>query len=262
MRIAILDPQTFRGEHYRTMLALADYRCHLFSRAAHLLSRTVLDTYDCVVITGMTPDTRLTEAIQTLSLRAKPVPVLVVLPESTNHTSSTGDMVDLLNIGADDCLSEPFGQTLLLARIAALIRRCRRPQFGDKGETRFDDYIFDLGRNIVAFGTEKVLLTPRELSLALLLFRNTGREMSRPYLIDSIWLHESASTSRSLDTHLSRIRHKLRLSPERGYQLVALYGYGYRLDRFRQDAMPIALDLACQTRSSAQRPSAAALEAS
>jgi DNA-binding response OmpR family regulator len=62
------------------------------------------------------------------------------------------------------------------------------------------------------------------------LFRNIGRLLSRKHLLEAVWGIEAEVSSRSLDTHISRLRGKLGLTPDNGYRLSAIYSVGYRLE--------------------------------
>jgi len=75
-----------------------------------------------------------------------------------------------------------------------------------------------------------VALTLREFNLALLLFRNQGRPLSRSYLYEHLWMRDEVLSSRTLDTHIYRVRSKLKLTSEYGWVLSTVYGYGYRLE--------------------------------
>ena len=74
-------------------------------------------------------------------------------------------------------------------------------------------------------------MTQKEFSLALLFFRNIGRPLSRAYIHESVWVRENDVPSRTMDTHVSRVRNKLHLRPENGFRLVPVYSYGYRLEK-------------------------------
>ena len=76
-----------------------------------------------------------------------------------------------------------------------------------------------------------VVLTAKEFALAQLLFRHLHRPLSRTYILETVWGNEPNLNSRSLDMHISRIRTKLSLRPEKGFRLTPIYSYGYRLER-------------------------------
>ncbi|MBL4951476.1 winged helix-turn-helix domain-containing protein, partial [Neobacillus sp. YIM B02564] len=63
--------------------------------------------------------------------------------------------------------------------------------------------------------------------------RNTGRPLSRTLIVETVWSGNPLGMSRTMDTHVSRVRNKLGLTPGRGYRLSPVYGYGYRLDEIR-----------------------------
>ncbi|MGI4862079.1 MAG: winged helix-turn-helix domain-containing protein [Janthinobacterium lividum] len=232
MRIALLDPQNARAEHYRHIFIAGGYRCHSFMRVKPFLAATLRDTFDLAVIVGPARELVLRQALATLTRRAV-VPAIMML----SAHAVEADMIDLLDAGVDDCLAEPAGEDWLLARTRALLRRARMTQPHDAALTHFDGYRFDPVRCRVETPAATLTLTPKELALALLLFRNQGRDLSRQYLVDGVWARESGPSSRSLDTHISRIRQKLSLQAEYGYQLTAIYSHGYRLDRAAAGAM-------------------------
>jgi DNA-binding response OmpR family regulator len=76
-------------------------------------------------------------------------------------------------------------------------------------------------------------VTRKEFDLALLFLRNLGRPLSRTLIVETVWAGHPLQTSRTMDTHVSRVRNKLGLIPEQGYRLSPVYGYGYRLDEIK-----------------------------
>ena len=95
----------------------------------------------------------------------------------------------------------------------------------------FGPYRFDPYGRLVHFNGLTVGLTRKEHGLALFLFSNAGRLISRGHLLDMVWRRRTVSPSRTLDSHISRIRRNLQLDCSNGFELVAVYGSGYRLDR-------------------------------
>ena len=76
-----------------------------------------------------------------------------------------------------------------------------------------------------------VVMTQKEFDLGLLLFRNAGRPLSRNHIREVVWGGDADISSRTMDTHVSRLRAKLGLNAESTYRVMPVYGYGYRLDR-------------------------------
>ena len=98
----------------------------------------------------------------------------------------------------------------------------------------FDRFKFDLRTQTLTANEEQIDMTQKEFHLALLLFRNIGRPLSRGHIREEVWGHDSDVPSRTMDTHVSRVRTKLNLRPEEGYLLAPVYSYGYRLEHLNE----------------------------
>lgn len=132
-----------------------------------------------------------------------------------------------LAAGADDYLLRPLRRGELIARVAILLARFHPAP--PQAET-YGAYTFDLVDRRVGVNGEEVALTEKEFELALLFFRHLGRPLSRAYLHEAVW-PGLEDTGRSVDTHVSRVRSKLGLRPERGFRLAPVYSFGYRLEQ-------------------------------
>lgn len=144
--------------------------------------------------------------------------------------SDEADIIAGLREGADDYVSKPATQGELLARVEALLRRSQ-----GRGEL-FDTldvmpYRIDLARRRIELDGSEVVLTEREFDLAVFLFHRHGRVVSREMLLESIWNIRGDVATRTVDTHISRLRKKLGLDGEHGWRLNAVYQHGYRLER-------------------------------
>ena len=95
----------------------------------------------------------------------------------------------------------------------------------------FPPYEFDTQSGIARVNGAAVELTPKEFELAVLLFRNLERLMSRGHLQEAVWGHGNELATRSVDTHVSQVRRKLGLRGEYGFRVAAIYNYGYRLKK-------------------------------
>ncbi|HEY0597832.1 winged helix-turn-helix domain-containing protein, partial [Sphingopyxis sp.] len=94
----------------------------------------------------------------------------------------------------------------------------------------FGDFRFNVPAEELSVGGELVPLTSKEFNLALTLFSNLSRPLSRNYLLEAVWGRNPDLPTRTLDSHVSKIRSKLGLRPERGFRLTPIYSYGYRLE--------------------------------
>ena len=78
---------------------------------------------------------------------------------------------------------------------------------------------------------KEVELTQKEFELACYMFQNHGKLLSRVHLLEKLWGLNADVDTRTIDTHVSRIRRKLGIAPENGWQIIPVYGYGYRIER-------------------------------
>lgn len=148
----------------------------------------------------------------------------------TSRESET-DIVSALSAGADDFIVKPIRKHELSARIAAALRRSYREE-AVTGVLNFAPYTIDLADRVISLNGQPMELQNREYELALMLFQNLNGVVSRERIIQALWGNIPLDSSRSLDTHVSRIRRKLNLSPENGITLHSVYGRGYRLQSF------------------------------
>lgn len=139
------------------------------------------------------------------------------------------DIVAALDAGADEYIAKPCREIELAARINALLRRNGRDR-SRVDLTRVGAYVLNPAMRTVTFRGEIVDLTMKEFALANCLFDNVGSVVSRDLLVTLAWGRNMGGTSRSLDTHIYRLRQKLELRPENGFRLSAVYTHGYRLD--------------------------------
>jgi DNA-binding response OmpR family regulator len=121
-----------------------------------------------------------------------------------------------------------------MARIEAVCRRRRDPSDGQPVLNHPPFEIDPIARQVKKDGAA-LELTHKEFDVALLLFRNLGKVLSRGHIMEEIWGRGDATTTRTVDMHVSRVRQVLGLSAAIGLRLTAVYGYGYRLERTRGD---------------------------
>jgi two-component system response regulator RegX3 len=97
-------------------------------------------------------------------------------------------------------------------------------------------YAIDHSNHCMLLDGEPVRLTRKEFEVACLLFDNIGAAQSRAQLLEKLWRHAQQWDTRTIDTHVSRVRRKLDIGPHRGWQISTIYGFGYRLERVRPRA--------------------------
>jgi DNA-binding response OmpR family regulator len=158
------------------------------------------------------------------------VPVLF-----TTARDAEADIVAALKAGADDYLVKPLRKQELLARVEALGRRARpKPRAAE--HLRVGEFEVDVDRRIVTRGGAEMDLTQKDFDLAVFLVRNVGNLVSRGHILESVWGRTSDLNTRTVDTHVSRLRSKLGLVPENGWKLTAVYQHGYRLEQIAPES--------------------------
>ncbi|KAB2453316.1 response regulator transcription factor [Bacillus sp. CH126_4D] len=147
------------------------------------------------------------------------VPIIMLTARNQNY-----DMVKGLTMGADDYITKPFDEHVLVARIEAILRRTKKDGF-----VSFNGIEWDKTKHTVTVYDEKISLTPIEFSLLGLFLLNTNRAYSRDDLIEKIWGYETDIEYRTIDSHIRNIRDKLRKKgfPVENY-LETVYKVGYK----------------------------------
>lgn len=225
MRIAIVDDDAQLAELIQIWLEAKGYGCRVFNDGRTFLSELKRESYDLVILDWVMPEMD-GESILTRmrSNYQQSIPVIFV-------TSKAGedDIAHILNLGADDYVTKPVHENELLARIAAVTRRTMPEQ--DKQVLDLPPYHIDVSSHSVGYQDKPLNLTQKEFDLVLFLFRNVGKLLSRGHILSSVWGHGDSFSTRTVDTHISRIRKKMQLTPENGWKLSAIYHQGYRLEK-------------------------------
>lgn len=232
MRIAIADDEETFRDQFSSIMTEAGHRCVCFRDGRDLMTSLQRDTFDLIVIDWMMPGMTGIDVLRRAREVLSPCPPIIMLTSRADKD----DIAEALNSGADDYIVKPEAKNVILARIDAVMRRgAAAPELPTRVET-FGCYSFDRMTETATLHGEEIALTSREFALALLFFRNPNRAFSRPYILETLWNSVPDLPTRTLDMHISRIRAKLRLGPENGYRLQTIFGHGYRLEVFDEEA--------------------------
>ena len=230
MRITVFDEDRSQRSLLLDTLTGAGHSCDVFDHAKILLSHLKREKFDLLIFNGMLTSVDNMTILQWVREQAPSVPVLLIASTTAADTILAG-----LAAGANDYLIKPLRRAELLVRVELLLRRAY-PTHNPVEHDQFGKYLFESRAARLSIDGKAVALTQKEFNLALLLFRNIGRPLSRATILETVWALESEAasvTSRTVDTHISRVRSKLGLRPENGYQLAPVYSYGYQLEKIR-----------------------------
>jgi len=230
MRIALLEDDPAQSDLVRLWLSGAGHMCHAFDRSREFMRVLSHDSFDLLVLDWELPDVNGDEVLAWVRANGhESVPVLFATARNQEQ-----DIVAALRAGADDYVVKPLRKEELLARIGALARR-RGGRTAPRAGFRIGEFEIDPDRRLVVRDGKPIELTQKDFDLATFLFRNVGNLVSRGHILETVWGRSPELNTRTVDTHVSRLRTKLGLLPERGWRLSAIYQHGYRLEQLARD---------------------------
>lgn len=185
------------------------------------------DPFDLIILDIMLPGTDGYEVCRSIR-KGSDVPVLFLSARDTELDKVVG-----LELGGDDYLAKPFGIRELQARVKALLRRAgqsRTEATGVPGERlTASGIVLDETTHEAFFGENEIDLTPREFELLAILMRYPGKVLTREQLLKQAWGWEYLVETKTVDTHVKRLRDKLEAAKADPAIIETVRGYGYRI---------------------------------
>lgn len=152
------------------------------------------------------------------------VPIIVI-----SARGQEDDKVAVLDAGADDYLTKPFGTNELLARIRVALRHQARTNRDVEEVQTVGDIRVDLERRVVHVRDQEVHLSPIEYKLLAVLIKNAGKVLTHRYLLQQVWGPSHINETQYLRVYMGQLRHKLEQEPARPRYIITEPGIGYRL---------------------------------
>ena len=225
MRIAIADDDASSLAFLENVVTGMGHICAQFADGERLSAALLRDTFDLVMLDWNMPGRTGLEVLEWMQATIDNAPPVIMLTART----SKRDVTDALNAGADDYICKPEEESVIAARISAVLRRTTGSTSMEK-IAEYGSYRLDRMAQTIRHADQDIVLTAKEFELADLLFRNRDRTLSRAYIMETIWRTSADLATRTLDMHISRVRSKLNLKPENGFRIFTVFGYGYRLE--------------------------------
>lgn len=226
IKIAVLELDRKRSTAICRALVSYGHVCESFISSGKLQERLHAEHFDLLVLGKGRGGADAVEIVRYARSGMQPeLPILLVAANG-----DTDAVARALAAGANDYLCLPVRAAELKARVSVLLARAY-PEKMALERAQYGPFLFDAYAHRLTLAGKAVKLTPREFDLALLLFRHLGQPLSRATIGEAVWGKADDISSRTVDTHVSRVRSKLQLRPECGYRLAQVYGYGYRLER-------------------------------
>ena len=179
---------------------------------------------DLVLLDVMLPDQSGVELCRRLRALA-PVPIIMVTARD-----SEVDIVLGLELGASDYVAKPFRLRELVARMRAVLRRGASTPAPHDEVVAVGPVRLDAGRREVSVKGASVDLSRKEFDLLALLMAHAGQVVTREWCIDRLWWDRDLSDTRTLDTHVKRLRRKIEPDPANPRHLVTVRGVGFRFE--------------------------------
>jgi DNA-binding response OmpR family regulator len=218
VRILVVEDERRMAELLRQALSEEGHSVVVASDGKEGLSVAVGGPFDLLVLDVMLPGLDGFTVAQRLRDRQIQTPILMLTARDANQ-----DIINGLNLGADDYLTKPFSLDVLFARVRAVARRGPIPQ---PVTLRFADLTMNLSTRDVARAGREIALTRTEYSILELLMRNADRVISRDHLIESVWGVAADIENNTLDAFLRLLRTKLE-QPGEAKLLQTVRGIGY-----------------------------------
>lgn len=202
-------------------LGKAGFECAAVSNGREAMNRLAREKFDLVVLDLMLPEVDGLEVCRRIRRdeRLASLPVLML--------TARGEEVDRVvgfEVGADDYVVKPFSPRELVLRVKAILKR--RTEEDDARVLSAGDLVVDIPRHRATVGSMEVVLTPMEFNLLVVLMRRRGRVQSRDILLEVVWGILADVATRTVDTHIRRLRRKL---GKAGGMIETVRGVGYRL---------------------------------
>ncbi len=220
-RILVVDDEPDLLELVRVNLVREGYRVDTASSGRVAQAELRRARPDLIVLDLMLPDVSGTELCR--RIRADPALVDVSIIMLTARADEV-DRVVGFEVGADDYVTKPFSPRELVLRVRAVLRR-KSPTTTPQSSIEFGGLRVDPERHRCFVGDAEIDLTAKEFDLLHTLMRNPGRVLTREHLLDRVWGSDVVVTTRTIDTHLKRLREKLGRA---GSMIETVRGVGYR----------------------------------
>jgi len=180
------------------------------------------ERYDLLILDIMLPKMDGIEILKSIREKAIDTPVIFLTAKGAE-----GDIVQGLNVGADDYMVKPFSINELLARVRVILRRDKTDSVL---ELKVADLTMDLKTHKVFRGGKRIDLTPKEYALLEYLMRNEGQVLTRTMISECIWDYHFDSLTNVVDVHVYHLRNKI----DKGFRpklIHTLKGVGYVLEK-------------------------------
>jgi DNA-binding response OmpR family regulator len=222
-RILIVEDEKNIAKLIRYNLEKDGYDCYSVKSGEDAIDLLEKQPIDLIILDIMLPGVDGFEVCRKIkwSEKLKAIPIIMVTAKGEEVDRVVG-----LELGADDYVVKPFSPRELSLRVKAILKRQGRPN--EKEVIRIENMIIDLPSHKVTVGGKEISLTLMEFNLLLTLAQRAGRLQSRDVLLSDVWGMDSSIDTRTVDTHIKRLRQKL---GKTGRIIETIRGIGYKIEK-------------------------------
>jgi two-component system phosphate regulon response regulator PhoB len=220
-KILVVDDEPEAVELLDFNLRQAGYAVTTAGDGAEALKKARTQSPDMIVLDVMLPEMDGFEICKSLRLDSATAKIPIIM---LTAKAAEIDRVLGLELGADDYLTKPFSPRELLLRIKKILARGQTEE-KLRDQLRFGDLLIDVPRHIASWRGKSIELTATEFRLLTILAQRAGRVQSRDHLLRDVWEYDSLIDTRTVDTHMRRLREKLGAASK---HLDTVRGVGYR----------------------------------
>jgi len=222
--IAVVEDDLAFASEMEEFLVAAGYTVSSYDSSQKFLAALRQSECDLLIVDWSIPDLSGIEVLEYIRKFHPDMPAIMLTARSENI-----DIVRGLQAGADDYVAKPVDPDVLAQRIKSLLRRSKGEVKNVSENVILGRYLLRPSTSTIYLGDEEIVVPKREFDMAMLFFTNPNRLLSRQYLAATLWGKVVDYQSRTIDTHVARLRKNLKLDPTSGISLNALYGFGYTL---------------------------------
>ncbi len=221
-QILVVDDEIITTDSLHYSLTRHGFDVQVANNGTDALKLAEAHLPDVVVLDIMMPGLDGWGVLRALRARSS-VPVIML-----SALGEENDIVQGLELGADDYLVKPFGFRELLARIQSILRRRELDVVDTDGLLQVGPVLVNLKRRSAEMADRPLELTPREFDLLALLVTHAGSVLPRQKLLDEVWGEDWFGDVRTLDVHIHGLRRQLEENPGQPVYILTARGIGYR----------------------------------
>jgi DNA-binding response OmpR family regulator len=182
------------------------------------------ENYKIILLDVMMPEVDGFEVCRKIRASSN-VPIIMVTARGEDFEKIMG-----LDIGADDYIVKPFSPSVVMARIRAILRRIYLTDGKSNQIIVFDNLKINLDEYKVTINNVSISLTKKEIEMLWLLVSNPNKVFSRDNLLDNVWGYDYYGDSRTVDSHIKRLRAKLDAQHHEAWEIKTIWGVGYKFE--------------------------------